>query len=62
MIRAITKTEVTPEQFEEFLAKKPHVKFDGVRYTEPVQMRGLIWNKPVACTRRGKCYLIERRG
>ncbi len=61
MNRATTKTEITKEDLEAFVYKRPHLKFDGMRYTEPVKMRGLTWNRPVASSENGKHFLIERR-
>lgn len=55
-----TKTETTKEVFEKFIAAFPRpLKFDGIRYTEDVKMRGGIWNKPVAAIVEGKYFLIN---
>ena len=62
MNRATTKTEISKQDLEEFVKARPHLKFDGLRYTEPVKIRGLTWNRPVAFSENGKHFLIERRG
>ena len=54
------RIEVTKEQLDSFLAANPGLEFDGLRYTERVQMKGLVWKKPMAYTQDGKHYLIER--
>jgi len=54
------RIEVTKEQLDSFLAANPGLEFDGLRYTERVQMKGLVWKKPLAYTQDGKHYLIER--
>lgn len=56
---ARTKKLVTLEQFKEFEKNHPAMKFDGLRYTEDVEMRGGIWHKPVASKEGDKYYLIS---
>lgn len=60
-MRLVSKREVTEAEFEAYLvghANAPLV-FDGFRYTTPVKMNGLTWNKPVAAKADGKFILIE---
>ncbi len=57
---ARTKQEVTKEALEKFVAEFPRpLVFDGMRYTEDVQMRGGVWKKPVAAVVEGKYFLIN---
>lgn len=58
-MRTCTKREVSKEEFEAFLNAHPGLKFDGMRYTEPVQMKGGVWNKPLAAKIGDKFVLIE---
>jgi hypothetical protein len=58
-VRYCTKREVTKEEFEQFLAQNQGLRFDGMRYTAPVKMRGSTWNKPLAAVIDGKFFLIE---
>lgn len=57
---ARTKKLVTLEEFEKFIKEYPcALRFDGMRYTEDVDMRGGKWHKPVAAKEDGKYYLIS---
>jgi hypothetical protein len=57
---ARTKKQVTLEEFEKFIKDYPKpLKFDGLRYTEDVEMRGGAWHKPIASKEDGKYYLIS---
>ena len=53
------KEEVTKEQFDAFVAAHPELRFDGMRYTLPMEMRGGTWNKPVAAVVEGKYFLLH---
>ena len=44
------KTEITPEAFKKWLEENPGIRFDGLRYTVPIEYKGHIWHKPVAST------------
>jgi hypothetical protein len=54
-----TKKEVTKEEMEQFLQQNPGLRFDGMRYTLPIEMRGGTWNKPVAAIVEGKYFLLH---
>lgn len=57
---ARTKKLVTLEEFEKFVKEYPkELRFDGLRYTEDVEMRGGVWHKPVASKEDDKYYLIS---
>ena len=53
------KEEITKEEMEQFLTQNPNLRFDGMRYTLPVEMRGGTWNKPVAAVVEGKYFLLH---
>ena len=44
---------------EQFLTQNPNLRFDGMRYTLPMEMRGGTWNKPVAAVVEGKYFLLH---
>lgn len=48
-MRHCVKKEVNKLEFDLFLKEQGEsVVFDGMRYTVPVKMRGITWNKPIA--------------
>jgi len=56
-----SRREVSEDELKKHLESHPRapLEFDGMRYTHPVKMKGLIWNKPVAASHDGKHYIIE---
>lgn len=54
-----TKREVTKEEFDTFLTQHPNLYFDGMRYTQAIEMKGHTWYKPLAAETGGKFYLIN---
>ena len=55
-----TKIETTKEALEKFVAEFPRaLTFDGMRYTEDIQMRGGVWKKPVAAIVEGKYFIVN---
>lgn len=59
-MRDCTKREVSQPVFEQYVKDHPQeLRFDGLRYTHPVKLNGLTWNKPVAYKQDGKFYVIE---
>lgn len=60
LMRGQTKREVTQEELEKFVAEFPRpLKFDGMRYTEDLSIRGGTWRRPVAAKVDGKFYIME---
>ena len=57
--RIVTHAEITKAELDALVAKSG-ATFDGLRYTVPVKLRGGTWKKPVAFTRGGKHYRIDR--
>jgi len=55
------KREVTADELKKHVESHPRapLSFDGMRYTHPVKMKGLIWNKPVGSFENGKHFIIE---
>jgi hypothetical protein len=51
---------VSKEEFDKYVNEHQFapLDFDGLRYTHPVQMKGLVWHRPVAAVVDGKFYLI----
>jgi hypothetical protein len=46
-MRHVVKKEVPEAEMQKFLEGQ-RTSFDGLRYTVPVKLKGLVWNKPVA--------------
>lgn len=62
--RKVDCTEVPEAEFQDFIDKHPHapLAFDGMRYTYPVKLKGVVWNKPVAYKDHdGKFYKLTDR-
>ena len=62
-MRSVRKHEVTDGQLQDFLKTRPDLQFDGMRYWEPVKMKGLVWRRTLAYTDPATKthYLVEDR-
>lgn len=63
-MRSVRKHEITPEELDQLVKAHPRpLKFDGMRYTEQITMRGLTWRKAIAYVDPAtqKCYRLEDR-
>jgi len=53
------RVEISKDEFDKLISDNPHWVLRGAIYVQPMKLKGLVWNKPMAYTLENKYYRLE---